>query len=159
MKTDKKIGIFEKIKSGKSLEIIVVAILAVIIMIVIYNATYKKSEKTQTTLDYYSSIEEKLIYVLSEIDGAGDVKVMITFADEGEKVLAYETVENTDGSIVTKPVIVNGNVVIISEKSPEISGVLIVATGANNISVRSNLVNAAAAVLNINQSVIKVYEG
>lgn len=155
MKTDKKNSVFDKIKSGKALELIVIAI---IVLIAIYNAFGKKNEKAEISTDYCSAMEERLVSVLSKLDGAGDVRVMITFADEGEKILAYETVEKADGSIVTTPILVNGNVVVLSEKSPEISGVLIVATGADSIVVRFNLIDAAASVLNINKSIIKVYE-
>lgn len=72
-------------------------------------------------------------------------------------VLAMETTVNEDGSVTTKPVLVGGEVVVLEEKYPEITGVLIVSEGADDLSVRFSLLEAAASVLNINQSIIKVY--
>ena len=55
------------------------------------------------------------------------------------------------------PVLSGGEVIVLEELNPEITGVLIVAEGADNLSVRFALLEAAASVLNINQSLIKVY--
>ena len=91
------------------------------------------------------------------MEGAGNVEVVINARSEGELVLAMETTVNEDGSVTTKPVLVNGEVVVLEEKFPEITGVLIVSEGANDLGVRFSLLEAAASVLNINQSIIKVY--
>ena len=157
---DSKKGLLAKLQSGKVLELLVVLILAIIVIIALYNAFYKNKEEVATdgNVDYTSELEKKLVSVLSHIDGVGEVRVMINLADEGETVIAYETVEKPDGTIVTTPVLVNGGVVILEQKLPEISGVLIVAEGADNLAVRFNLIDAAASVLNINKSIIKVYE-
>ena len=146
----------EKLKCGKSFELIIVFILAIIIALSLYGTFGKKEE--QTSKNNYCDLEEKLASVLSNIDGVGDIQVMISFSDDGEKVIAYETIENVDGSVTKTPVIVKGDVVILEEKVPEISGVIIVATGADSISIRFNLIDATASVLNINKSIIKVYE-
>ena len=104
-----------------------------------------------------SVLEEKLSKTLSQMEGAGNVEVVINARSEGELVLAMETTVNEDGSVTTKPVLVNGEVVVLEEKFPEITGVLIVSEGANDLGVRFSLLEAAASVLNINQSIIKVY--
>lgn len=157
---ENKKGIWAKLQSGKLLEILVISILAIIVIIALYNAFYKGKEDVGATSEsgYAAKLEENLVSVLSELEGVGSLKVMINLADEGETVIAYETVENADGSIVTTPVLVNGEVVILSRKPPAIAGVLIVAEGADNLSVRFNLIDAAASVLNINKSIIKVYD-
>lgn len=152
--------IFSGIKSNKILQILIILIIVVIAAILLYNL-FAGREKTVASASgdgsYASEMEASLEKTLSAIEGAGNVSVMITFSGEGEKVLAMETVIQPDGTKVTTPVLVDGEVVVLEEKSPEISGVLIVAEGADNISVRFNLLQATASVLNINQSLIKVY--
>ena len=85
------------------------------------------------------------------------MEVFLTVASEGEKVIAVETSESADGTITTTPVFSGGEPVILEELMPEITGVLIVAEGADDLGVRFDLIEASASVLNINQSIIKVY--
>ena len=155
-----KKGLLAKLQSGKLLEVLVILILAIIVIIILYNAFYKDKEDVSASGkgDYATEQEAKLVSVLSKLDGVGKVQVMISLADEGETVIAYETVQKADGTIVTTPVLVNGEVVVLEKRPPEIAGVLIVAEGAENLAVRFNLIDAAASVLNINKSIIKVYE-
>ena len=156
---------FKKLKSGRLLEIMVVVIIVVIVAIVLYNFLTKRNDGGENvSADYETALEAQLGAVLSDIEGAGEVSVMISFSDEGETVIATETkvLEDgtkvlEDGTVVTAPVLVDGEVVVLEVKKPEISGVLIVAEGADDLSVRFDLLSAAASVLDINQSLIKVY--
>lgn len=150
---------FGKLKSGRLLEIMIVLIIVVIVAIVLYNflAGNKNEERETVAEDYASQLEARLGEALSAIDGAGEVSVMIRLADDGETVIAMETTTLEDGTVVTAPVLIDGEVVVLEEKKPEISGVLIVAEGANSLGVRFDLLSAAASVLDINQSLIKVY--
>lgn len=149
---------FKKLKSGRLLEIMVVVIIVVIVAIVLYNFLTKRDDGGENvSADYETALEAQLGAVLSDIEGAGEVSVMISFSDEGETVIATETKVLEDGTVVTAPVLVDGEVVVLEVKKPEISGVLIVAEGADDLSVRFDLLSAAASVLDINQSLIKVY--
>ena len=136
----------------------VVVIIVVIVAIVLYNFLTKRDDGGENvSADYETALEAQLGAVLSDIEGAGEVSVMISFSDEGETVIATETKVLEDGTVVTAPVLVDGEVVVLEVKKPEISGVLIVAEGADDLSVRFDLLSAAASVLDINQSLIKVY--
>ena len=149
---------FKKLKSGRLLEIMVVVIIVVIVAIVLYNFLTKRDDGGENvSADYETALEAQLGAVLSDIEGAGEVSVMINFSDDGETVIATETKVLEDGTVVTAPVLVDGEVVVLEVKKPEISGVLIVAEGADDLSVRFDLLSAAASVLDINQSLIKVY--
>lgn len=149
---------FKKLKSGRLLEIMVIVIIVVIVAIVLYNFLTKRDDGGENvSADYETALEAQLGAVLSDIEGAGEVSVMISFSDEGETVIATETKVLEDGTVVTAPVLVDGEVVVLEVKKPEISGVLIVAEGADDLSVRFDLLSAAASVLDINQSLIKVY--
>lgn len=147
-----------KLKSNKILEILLILIVIVVVAVVLYNVFGNKEEKTaNVSADYGAQLEADLANALSEIEGAGKVSVMIAFSSEGETVIAMETIVREDGSIVTTPVLIDGEVVVLEVKKPEISGVLIIAEGADDLGVRFNLLHAAASVLDINQSLIKVY--
>lgn len=146
-----------KLKSGKLLEILFILIIIVIVAIVLYNFLSRDRTEKNGSSDYGEALARELEETLSAIQGAGEVTVMISFSSDGETVIAMETITEEDGTIVTTPVFVGGEVVVLEEKNPEISGVLIVAEGAEDLSVRFDLLSAAASVLDIDQSLIKVY--
>ncbi|HIY45991.1 MAG TPA: hypothetical protein H9731_05710 [Candidatus Borkfalkia excrementipullorum] len=148
----------KKLRFGKLPEIIAVAVfILVIAALLLFSFRSEDNTAAGESVDYIAVLEEKLSKTLSQMEGAGNVEVVINARSEGELVLAMETTVNEDGSVTTKPVLVNGEVVVLEEKFPEITGVLIVSEGANDLGVRFSLLEAAASVLNINQSIIKVY--
>lgn len=144
----------QKISSAKFAEVAIVVILLVVVAVLILSSFSSNKEETE---GYAQTLESRLSEILSRIDGAGEVEVFLTVASEGEKVIAVETSESADGTITTTPVFSGGEPVILEELMPEITGVLIVAEGADDLGVRFNLIEASASVLNINQSIIKVY--
>lgn len=149
-----------KIKSGKLFEIVVVVILILVVAVIVFTTLTDREtsgEISGDSADYVQELETRLSKVLSKMEGAGEVSVFVTVASEGEKVLAMETVEREDGTVTTTPILSGGEPIVLEELMPEITGVLIVAEGANDLNVRFNLLEAAASVLNINQSIIKVY--
>ena len=149
-----------KIKSGKLFEIVVVVILILVVAVIVFTTFMDREtsgEISGDSADYVQELETRLSKVLSKMEGAGEVSVFVTVASEGEKVLAMETVEKEDGTVTTTPILSGGEPIVLEELMPEITGMLIVAEGANDLNVRFNLLEAAASVLNINQSIIKVY--
>ncbi len=147
----------QKLRSGKVLEIIVVVILIAVVAFIVYGAFTDKTAEESAAEDYAQELETRLSAVLSKIDGAGEVSVVVTVASDGEKILAMETSEAADGTVTSEPVFAGGEPIVLEELKPEIAGVLIVAEGADDLNVRFNLLEAVASVLNINQSIIKVY--
>ena len=146
-----------RLKGGKVLEVAVVLLLAVVVAAGIFCAVRGGGEGTPSSQEYADVLGGRLASILSQIEGAGEVDVLVTVESDGEKVIATETTVEEDGTVVTVPVFSGGEVVVLEEKNPAITGVLIVAEGANNLDVRFSLLEAAASVLNINQSIIKVY--
>ncbi len=156
--SDSANGQKKKLRFGKLPEILAIAVFVLAVAaVLLFSLRGGENTAAETAIDYITVLEGKLSSALSQIEGAGEVDVVINARSEGELVLAMETTVNEDGSVTTKPVLVNGEVVVLEEKFPEITGVLIVSAGANNLGVRFSLLEAAASVLNINQSLIKVY--
>lgn len=148
----------DKVKSGKVLEIAVILLLAVIVAAVIFSALGSGGqEETYSSEEYAQYLSARLSSVLSQIEGAGEVGVFLTVASDGEKVIATESTVEADGTVTTSPVLSGGDVIVLEEKYPQVTGVLIVAEGANDLNVRFALLEATASVLDINQSIIKVY--
>jgi stage III sporulation protein AG len=122
-------------------------------------------------------LEQRLTEVLSRIRGAGKVDVLVTYETGGEIVTATvrqtdEDSRNSNGSNgsetsrsvreVTEPATVetgNGHVpIVLYEKEPIVRGVIVVAEGASDFSVRQKLQAAVQAVTGIPIERIEVFE-
>lgn len=163
--------IFAKIKSVKNIEIII-GLVIITVMIIIYSNVSAAKEKTdaasggEATLT--NNLETRLADILGEIEGAGEVKVMITYAGTGDKITAETTnthTTTTNGSTssttttttTSSPVLSGSDVVILQEKMPEIKGVIVVAEGASDMKVKLKLMQATATVLGINANSIQIF--
>ena len=122
-----------------------------------------------------TALEQQLAQTLSQIEGAGAVTVQIIVKDSGRKEYACDvqkTERNTsetsgDSQQQTTEVQENRTVVqqsgtgalLLAETMPEISGVLIVASGAGQASVQEKLLLAASTVLQLSCEKIAVLPG
>lgn len=123
------------------------------------------------------TLERRLIEVLSKIRGAGRVDVLVTYETNGEIVTA--TVRQTDEDVkdangtggsetsrtvreVTEPATVetqNGHTpIVLYEREPLVRGVIVVAEGASDFSVREKLQAAVHAATGIPVARIEVFE-
>lgn len=140
--------------------------------------TKKEKEVPITeTKEVQKSLENRLKEILSKVDGAGRVDVLITYKATGEKIVAkqikqedtstdetatigdersiksnilessYVIVENSDGS--EEPL-------ILKEEEPEIEGVIIVAEGGGDVIVKNSLIKAVEAALGVKSHKIEV---
>ncbi len=147
----------KKFLSKIKIEYLIVIVLTVICLIFVFGgiSSGKKTESKSNIDEYVSSLENKLKKNLSLVSGAGKVSVIISVESGMETVLA--TVKTTeDNSIKEEPFTVGGKTVVITETYPKITGVVIVAEGANNLSVRVSLINAVSVFLNIESSKIQI---
>lgn len=141
------------------------------------SSSIKISEEDQQS--YESAMEKRLKNILSKVNGAGNVEVMLTISYGKEIVLADDTVldqstsqekdstggtrDNTTYSQQKKTVMYtpqNGKSepVILKEIEPKIEGIIIVSEGGDNIEVQSNLIKAAQALFNIPAHKIQVFK-
>ena len=165
---DKYKKYFEKITNNKSLLVILMIGVVLLVLSGTPQGSNKKDTKTPEKSElingeeYITDLEHRLAKILSSVSGASDVSVMITLSDNGQSVYARdEKSENktsdsggesstSDGAYVLKNNKGGGqSAVLIKNKLPEISGVLITAKGADKAEVKNNLANAAKAVLNV----------
>ena len=130
---------------------------------------------------YTTYLEDRLSRILSQIEGAGEVKVMITLKSSAEKVLDKDTEsdqetvteedsqggtrqsskaskkENTvyasDSDSTTQG---SGSPYVSKELSPEIEGVVLIADGGENAVVKENISSAVQALFDIEPHKIRI---
>lgn len=167
----------DKLKKIKNIEIVAALVILAIVLIVytgINNASGRisKSKANDSLSTDSDKLELKLEGILSDISGAGKVRVMITYNGSVEYVTANTSNINTNTSTdnnrtnsttstTISPVIINSNgsskPVIIKEIEPSIKGVIVVAEGADNIAVRLELMRAVMVALNIGAENIEIF--
>ena len=105
---------------------------------------------------YCKDTEKRLEAFLSEIDGAGEVRVYLTVGSEQRYVYATEgrhSRSDNKTEVEEKYVIVGGgsekNALIETVEAPEIMGAVIVCGGGGDAAVREQIYKAASAALGI----------
>ncbi len=131
--------------------------------------------ETVSTSNNSDDLELKLEKILSKINGVGKVSVLVTYSESSTLVPIYNvststsTVEEKDTSGGTrttetqnnqKDVITDGSSNVITEKMimPTVEGAIITAQGANDSTVKSNIISAVEAVTGILAHKIQVFE-
>lgn len=124
------------------------------------------------------NIEEKLENILANVKGIGKVKVMITYSQTNEVIPMYDedssssTTEEKDSGGGTRTVNENSSKkdIIYKEEDgvktpitqsvvkPKIEGAIIVAEGASDATVKTNIVQAVEAVTGVATYKIQVLE-
>ncbi|HBF86291.1 MAG TPA: hypothetical protein DDW54_01275 [Clostridiales bacterium] len=148
----------KKFKFKTEYVIIAVLTVAAVAILFINFGSVKTAEKSDTE-KYVASLESKLSSALSKVNGAGKVSVMISVSEGVSSVIATEEKKTEEaGKTVTtaNPVLVNGKPIILGEKYPEITGVVIVSKGAGNISVKMAILNAATTVLGVPANKVQI---
>lgn len=154
--------ILKKYGNTKSLYIIV--IIGVVLML----ASTGKEPQNDTKTPIYEaySDEVRLQNILSKIDGAGEVSVMITYYGTSTYDVAYEkkessseraeeTTRSAESSVITN----GGEPLVKGTVYPKAKGAIIIAEGAGRAEVKKALTDAATAALDVASHKVCVLEG
>ncbi len=163
--------------------VIVICLIALITWDTFSDKPIESSFDTQAPLNTKNTIQSsdssdeiQLENILSQIKGVGEVDVMITYESSSEVVPASNTTtssqvteekdaqggarsttqENLTNSIVTSNN--NNDLVVIKEIKPQIRGVVVVAEGAGDIKIKSELIEAVRTVFQVPAHRVMVYE-
>lgn len=177
------LGIVRKVKKEHIIVCILVGVLLVIIALPVKDSksTSKTKEvtksETQVPKETRNQLEERLEEALRQVQGVGDVSVVITYETNGERVVEKDISQDTSStdsqgqeggkdnvtSKSTKEETIfekdgSGNEVpyVISEKQPMIRGVLVVAKGADQPVIVQNIQEAVRALFQVEPHKIKV---
>lgn len=116
-------------------------------------------QETQTENDT-NDLERKLEKTLRMAEGVGDVKVIISYKNTPTKVIAKDKTEEVaeTSKRFQENVVLNGNnePVILRENQREVQGVVIVASGGDDINVKNKLISSAVAFLGVDSHRIEV---
>ena len=121
------------------------------------------------------NFEKRLENILSKISGVGKVSVLITYSESSSIVPVYNvnlstsTIQekDTSGGVRTtetennqKDIVTDGSSNVVTEKTtmPKVEGAIITAEGANNVTVKTNIISAVEAVTGIATHKIQVFE-
>ena len=150
----------------KGRKALIIAGIAAMVLLLFSTLSCGGGEETaaagESAAEFEQRLERRLESLLSEIDGAGKVTVMITLETASERVYAEDerTERSVDGKSGTQSEVVlagsGKNPVEKSVIQPVVRGAAIVSTGAADPVVREKLAKAAAGVLDIGISRVYV---
>ncbi len=125
--------VFKKLKSIKHIEILV-AVLFGIILLTLYLTTINNGNayNDDAGSGYTYEIESRLEKVISQIEGVGDVEVMIMLEEGAE---------------------------ISSDVVPKVNSVIVVAGGADDYKVKLEILKACETLLNLPTTNIEILVG
>ncbi|MDR1754418.1 MAG: hypothetical protein LBR74_05870 [Eubacterium sp.] len=126
-----KFKIADILKDDKAVKIIFFIGAGLVLLICLYSFTGSKEKKQVPATDeeYIQTLEAKLADIISEINGAGKIKVMITLED----------ISGTEDG-----------------QSPAVRGAAVVCTGAGNILTKQKIVETVSKVLGISTARVSV---
>lgn len=180
-------------KDKKKIENLVVLVIVIIITVVAINYIWNDDKKEKNVVEDESKklaventtkeasaddLETKLEQILSNINGVGNVKVLITYSQTSQVVPMYDedstrtTTEETDssgGTRVTNEVSIKKDIIYEendNKKSPitqsilsaKIEGAVVTAEGAKNAEVKTSIIQAVEAVTGLSTYKIQVFE-
>lgn len=132
---------------------------------------------TTANLNTQDTLSIQLEEILGKIEGVGEVKVLITYSQTSQTIPMYnedisqKDTEEKDTSGGTRKVVetdtkkdiiyqeANGEKMPITQSivSPKIEGAIITAQGANNTTIKANIIQAVEAVTGISSHKIQVF--
>ena len=168
---------------------LVLLLLAGILLLVIAIPVSKPSEETledtqsaqttaiQDTGDYEEYLERKTARVLEDVEGVGEVTVMITLKSDGQKIIekdqssSAQTTEESDSGGGTRSVEDQSSdktsiyeqtadgastPYVSKELAPEVEGVVVIADGGDDAVVARNITEAVQALFGVEAHKIKI---
>lgn len=172
----KKIAFTDILQNDKYKKIIIIAGLIGIVLIFL-SGFFKESPKSKekviepsTTEQYAKQLENSLTNIVSNINGAGESKVLVTVENSTETVYATAGKKNTEASedkingettkrkesddsevqyITIKDSDGTEKALAITEIQPTVKGVVVVCSGGDDPIVQKRIVNAITTALNI----------
>lgn len=129
----------KKLLKNRNNRLMLVILIIGIVIIMFSGLLESRNDKASQSAENYIGEEERLSEILSEINGAGRVSVMISYeaAESGKSSIGRSL---SDTQICEKP-----------------RGVIVVADGASSPSVRNSLKEAAVAVTGVGANRVCVY--
>ncbi|PWL49128.1 MAG: hypothetical protein DBY39_01885 [Clostridiales bacterium] len=176
MKIKETLAALNKAPAKKKIQYLAIALIMAVVLLLYFSTLTSDGEKQQQREQVQAEqttaeIEDKLKVILSKVDGAGEVDVVINYESSSELVPAMSEQSNTSSnqSETTSSETKNENrdiatikeggdtsALIIKEIQPVVRGVIIVAEGAGDIGVRLQLLEAVQTFLDVSAEKVEV---
>lgn len=178
MKIKETLAALSKASAKKKIQYLVIVLIMAVVLLLYFStlASDDGKQKQQQTEQLQAEqttaeIESKLKAILSKVDGAGEVDVVINYESSSELVPAMSEQSNTSSNqsentssetkneskdIATVKEGSDTSALIIKEIQPVVRGVIIVAEGAGDIGVRMQLLEAVQTFLDVSADKVEV---
>lgn len=122
------------------------------------------ASETQTPADFdLAAMEQKLADALSEIDGAGRAKVVLTLKGGTRQIVARDESASEQEDSSTTVVVNRGSgvqdAVVLQQVYPQYQGALIICPGGGNAAIKLKVTEAVSAVTGLGAARISVCKG
>lgn len=142
----------------------VIGILLILISEIDFSPNKAKQDlPTNDYVSYVNNLDKELTEIISNIEGVGNCKVMITLKNTSESVYAKNTdISSSDSSSSQNDeyVIYNGvngdSPLLLKENFPVIEGVAVVCSGGDNVKIQEQIKKCVSALFNISSNRISV---
>ncbi|MBQ8768070.1 MAG: hypothetical protein IJZ15_00230 [Oscillospiraceae bacterium] len=143
--------------------VVLILLIGIALMLIPFGGTKETQAPAQTTVATQPDISEELSQILSQIDGAGEVSVMLSVRTGTSTV--YQTDESITGGDNDSS---RHDTVIVTDENrtqsglvqhivyPEYRGAIIVCQGADNVQVRLSIMEAVARITGLGMDKISV---
>lgn len=155
----------EALKERKYLLLLLLAGLVILLLPTGSEKTEAEPAEIVETERSEESLEARLEEILSQIDGAGKVRVLLTMVDDGERVLARDTrstgdpegkSESESSAVTVSEGSGKTGEVEVSYRYPVYRGAVVCAEGAGSAAVRLELLEAVKAATGLGSEAIKI---
>lgn len=134
------------IKDKNNLMIIFVIVIGVMLM-----TSFSKTDNGREDITAFDLREERLEEILSDIAGAGNVSVMITYENTYEK-------QKSNILYDEKNIISDKTRTLTDSDNATVRGVIVIADGADDMKIKYELTKAVEAVLRVEAHRICIYK-
>lgn len=175
-----------KVPPKKWISLVVIGIMFLIAAAYMEKGASEREEKTNVgekerdldgTDSYGTKMELRLAQILSTVEGAGRVEVILTFLDSGEKILnkdvdtshsqmteqdsaggsrVSEETSYQEDTILSGDSYGSGSPYVIQEMTPSVAGILVVSDGGDSPIVVEKITDALSALFDLSPHKIKV---
>lgn len=144
--------------------VILIGLCLLCLLILLMPSTEKSvdGEKKEVEIgdeEYVKRLEIRLEEILSQIDGVGKCKVMITLSSSEEKIYAADIEQKGDNTLTSYIKIkTDGDESTVVEKRylPKVEGVAVVCDGAGSVSIKTAVSETVCSLLGIEMSSVCV---
>lgn len=167
----------KNIKLSKKNKLLIIASAVILTLAFVGEIIATESEEPVTTdntaqyaAQYIEKSEKELEALLEKINGAGEVRVMMTlencyenvyakgYSSKAEQNESSSEIETDEEYVVVKKGSNNEECLVIKVYEPTVRGVAVVAEGAGNTSVKTAIIETVCAVYNISSARVSVEE-